>query len=106
MAASMDYNQNRFGFKALEPLCEDEPVCVDAQHVCAQAGDQGQAALPEGVPAGLHQEGLDGVGDLVAQVGVGQVEAAEDAGLKLRLRGDIRVHRSCTAGTRTPGWPG
>ncbi|TNN36164.1 hypothetical protein EYF80_053668 [Liparis tanakae] len=72
-----------------EHLSEVVRVGVDLEHLRAHQVDDGQAAVPEGLLGALHQEGLERVGDLVAHVGVGQVEAGEQHGLQLVLRGHL-----------------
>lgn len=42
---------------------EEVRVGVDAQHLAAGGVDDGEAAVPEGLLARLHQEGLERVGD-------------------------------------------
>ena len=74
-------------------LSEKVRVCVDAQHLGAGGVDDGEAAVPEGLLTRLNQEGLERVRDLVAHVGVGQVEAGEQDGLQLVLRRhQVAVH--------------
>ena len=69
--------------EVLEDLREEVGVGVEPQHLRAEPLDEAQTALPEALLVGLHEEGLERVGDLVAHVGVGEVEAGEEGGLQL-----------------------
>lgn len=74
------------GLEFGEDFGEEGRLCVDPEHAPAEGVDYEEAAVPEAVLGLLDEEGLEGVGDLVAHVGVGQVEAGEDDRLQLRLR--------------------
>lgn len=73
-----------------EHLSEVVRVRVDLQHLGAHQVDNGQAAVPEGLLGALNQERLERVRDFIAHVGVRQVEAGEQHGLQLVLRGHFR----------------
>lgn len=72
--------------EVLKDLREEVGVGVESQHLRAEPLDEAQAALPEALLVGLHEERLERVGDLVAHVGVGEVEAGEEGGLQFRGR--------------------
>lgn len=78
-----------FILEVLEDLREEVRVRVDLQHLGAQALDDGQAAVPKALLVTLNQKGLKRVGDFIAHIGVGQVEASEEGGLKLRLAANL-----------------
>lgn len=67
-------------------------IRVDLQHLGAHHVDDGQTAVPECLLGGLHQEWLERVGDFIAHVRVGQVEAGQEHGLQLVLRGHLGGH--------------
>lgn len=71
--------------QVLKHLGEEVWVSIDPQHVSTQPLNQLQRSLPECITAGLHKERFEGVGDLIAQVGVAQVEASEEGGMELLL---------------------
>lgn len=58
-------------------LGEEVRVGVYLKHLAAHAVDDLQAAVPEGLLLCFNQERLQWVGDLIAHVRVGQVEAGE-----------------------------
>ena len=63
---------------------EEVRLRVDLQHFARHPGHHHAAPLPERVPVvGLHQEGPERVGDLVAHVRVGDVQAGENVALHL-----------------------
>lgn len=72
-----------------EDLGEEAGLGVDAQHAARQPVDDVQAAVPELVLGVLDEERLEGVGDLVAHVGVREVEAGQDDRLQILLVLDI-----------------
>lgn len=63
-------------FQLLEYLGEEMRVRVELQHFGTHPVDNAQRGLPENVLVGLAHERLEWVRDLVAHVGVGQVEAS------------------------------
>lgn len=82
------------GFQLGEHLSEESWFGVDPEHVEAEAVDDEEAAVPELVFGVFDEEGLEGVGDLVAHVGVGEVEAGEHDGLEvLRAADALAVHQ-------------
>ena len=74
------------GLQLREDLREEGGFGVDPQHTPAERVDDVEAAVPEAILGLLHQEGLQRIGDLVAHVRVGQVEAGENYRLQLRFR--------------------
>lgn len=76
------------GLELGEDLGEEGRLGVDAEHAPGEGVDDGQAAVPEVLLALLHEEGLQRVGDLVAHVRVGEVEAGEHHRLELGARAD------------------
>lgn len=67
---------------------------IDSQHVEGQAVDDEEASIPELVFGVFDEEGFERVGDLVAHVGVGEVEAGEDDSLELlRAPYPLPVHQ-------------
>lgn len=71
--------------QVLKDLSEEVRVNVDSQHVATQPLDQLQSSFPECITTGLYQERFEGVGDLIAQVGVAQVQTGEEGGMELLL---------------------
>ncbi|KAG7241737.1 hypothetical protein INR49_025202 [Caranx melampygus] len=59
--------------KILEDLGEKVRVCIELQHFGTHPVDDPERGLPENVLVRIVHEGLEGVGDLVAHVGVGEV---------------------------------
>lgn len=72
-----------------EDLGEVVRIRVDLQHLGAHHVDDGKTAVPERLLGGLHQERLERVGDFIAHVRVRQVEAGQEHGLELVLRGHL-----------------
>ena len=68
-------------------------VRVQLQHFGAQPVDDPERRLPEHVLVGVDHEGLERVGDLVAHVGVGEVEASLKGALQLGRAVDAVRHR-------------
>lgn len=69
--------------QVLEDLGEKVRVCVQLQHFSTQAVNDAQRGLPEHVLVGVDDEGFERVRDLVAHVGVGEVEAGLEGALQL-----------------------
>lgn len=81
-----------FVLEVLENLGEEVRVGVDLQHFGTHFVNDAQRALPEHLLVGLDQKWLERVRDLVAHVGVGQVQAGEERGLQLVLAADVLGH--------------
>ena len=80
-------------FQVLEDLREKVRVRVQLQHFGAQPVDDPERRLPEHVLVGVDHERLERVGDLVAHVGVGEVEASLKGALQLGRAVDAVRHR-------------
>lgn len=80
-----------------EDLGEVAGLGVDAQHLRGQLVDDVQAAVPEALLGVFDEERLQRVGDLVAHVGVREVEAGEHDGLQILLAGDARRRAAAAA---------
>lgn len=75
-----------------EHLGEKPRLGVDPQHVKRQTVDNQQASVPKLILGIFYEERLERVGDLVAHVRVGEVEAGENDGLQLlRARDAVAV---------------
>lgn len=83
----------RVGFQFGEEICEERGVGIDPQHIAAFRVDHAQAALPEPVPVFLHKEGLQGIADLVAHVGIGEIEAGKNDSLEFAFVSDVVLKR-------------
>uniref|UniRef100_A0A1I8IJN6 PH domain-containing protein n=1 Tax=Macrostomum lignano TaxID=282301 RepID=A0A1I8IJN6_9PLAT len=81
------------GLELGEQVDEEGGVGVQTQHVPAAVADHAEAAVPEGGPIVLKQEGFERVADLVAHIGVGHVQAGEHRRLQLALRCQALANR-------------
>ncbi|GFS89066.1 uncharacterized protein NPIL_473611 [Nephila pilipes] len=82
----------RYGAAPLEfgeDLCEEAGLAIDPQHLATEQVDNEQTPVPEFVLGVLHQEGFEGVRDLIAHVRVAQIEAGEDHCLEFALGLDV-----------------
>lgn len=52
-------------------------ISVDLQHFGTHEVDDGEATIPKCLFTALHQEGLERVGDLIAHIGIGEIEAGK-----------------------------
>lgn len=70
-------------FEVLEDLSEKVRVRIQLQHFGTHPVDDPERGLPENVLVRVVHERLEWVGDLVAHVGVGEVEASLKGALQL-----------------------
>lgn len=70
-------------FQLREHFSEETRLRVNSQHVEGQAVDDEEAPVPELIFGVFDEEGFERVGDLVAHVGVGEIETGEYDRLEL-----------------------
>lgn len=76
-----------------EDLSEERRLSVDPEHGAAESVDDGQATIPEPFLVLFHQKRLERIGDFIAHVRVGEIEAGENNCLQLLFATHLLTHQ-------------